>query len=299
MRAEVTEVGGPDGRRIAVAEWGDPDGTPVLLLHGTPGCRPGVVPRAVAAARPDVRFLAYDRPGYGGSDRAPGRRVVDAARDAAAVADALGVERFAVLGRSGGAPHALACAALLPGRVRRVAAMVSLAPRDAAGLDWTAGMTEFNVREYERALTGPERSAEVVAERREHILRDPEQLLKDIEGGLTASDRRIIADPGVREMLLLNYREALRESADGWLDDMVASVRPWGFDPEAVTRPVLLWHGAEDTFSPVDHFHWLARRLPRVRPVLAPGAGHFGAIAALPEVLDWLTGERTDDPPAV
>ncbi|TLS43525.1 alpha/beta hydrolase, partial [Streptomyces montanus] len=91
-----------DGRRLAFEEWGDKGGTPVVLLHGTPGCRYGSVPEKVREARPGVRFIAYDRPGYGESDRGPGRRVADAARDVAAVADALGLDRFAVLGRSGG-----------------------------------------------------------------------------------------------------------------------------------------------------------------------------------------------------
>lgn len=277
-----------DGRWLTVEERGDPDGTPVVLLHGTPGCRLGVVPEDVVAAHPGVRFIAYDRPGYGGSDRLPGRRVADAARDVAELADALGLDRFSVLGRSGGAPHALACAALLPARVRRAAALVSPAPPDAEGLSWFDGMAESNVEEYTRALTDPLGFADRLAARAAAIRRDPAHLLVSIRDGLTDADRRIVSAPAVGEMLLRNYREALRTSAYGWLDDNLALLSDWGFDPVAVTRPVLLWHGALDRFSPVGHFKWLAARIPRARPVLEPDAGHFGALEALPAVLDWL-----------
>jgi len=284
-----------DGRRLAFEEWGDPDGTPVVLLHGTPGCRHGVLPQDMIEARPGVRFIAYDRPGYGDSDRGPGRRVAQAARDVAALADTLGLGRFAVLGRSGGAPHALACAALLPTRVRRAAALASLAPPSSEGLNWFEGMAASNVEEFTRALTDPVDFADRLASRAAEIRADPAQLLASIRDGLTESDRRIISAPAVGDMLLRNYREALRTSAYGWLDDNLALLSHWGFDPARITRPVLLWHGAEDTFSPVGHFEWLARHIPRARPVLDPKGSHFSALEALPDVLDWLCATpRTD-----
>ncbi|WP_033324063.1 alpha/beta fold hydrolase [Streptomyces yerevanensis] len=277
-----------DGRWLAIEEWGDPGGTPVVLLHGTPGCRSGTVPQDLVDERPGVRFIAYDRPGYGDSDRGPGRRVAHAARDVAAVADTLKLGRFAVLGRSGGAPHALACAALLPNRVRRAAAMMSLAPPDAEGLRWFDGMTQSNVEEFTQALTDPLDFAERISARAAAIRKDPAQLLVSIRDGLTDSDRRIIAQPAISEMLLRTFREALRSSAYGWIDDDLALLSNWGFDPASIIRPVLLWHGAQDTLSPVSHFEWLAERIPRARPVLDPEAGHFGALEALPDVLDWL-----------
>ncbi|MEV3912072.1 alpha/beta fold hydrolase [Streptomyces canus] len=277
-----------DGRRLTVEEYGDPDGTPVVLLHDTPGCRLGVVPRDVVAARPHIRFIAYDRPGYGDSDRLPGRRVADAARDVAELAGALGLGRFSVLGHSGGAPHALACAALLPSRVRRAAVLASPAPPDARDLSWFDGMAESHVEEFTRALTDPLAFAGRLAARAADIRRDPAQLLVSLRDGLTDSDRRIVSDPAIGEMLLRAYREALRGSSYGWLDDDLALLSDWGFDPAAVIRPVLLWHGAQDRFSPVGHFTWLADRIPRVRPVLQQDTGHFGPLEALPAVLDWL-----------
>ncbi|MFF4033324.1 alpha/beta fold hydrolase [Streptomyces sviceus] len=291
----VHDIRTQDGRRLTVEEYGDPDGSPVVLLHGTPGCRFGVVPPDVVAAHPHIRFLSYDRPGYGDSDRLPGRRVADTARDVAELAGALKLGRFSVLGHSGGAPHALACAALLPSRVRRAAALASPAPPDARDLRWFDGMAASQVEEFTRALTDPLAFAERLDARAADIRRDPAQLLVSLRDGLTDSDRRTVSTPAVGEMLLRTYREALRGSSYGWLDDGLALLSGWGFDPATVTRPVLLWHGAQDTLSPVGHFTWLADRIPRVRPVLQQDTGHFGALEALPAVLDWLCAppERT------
>ncbi|MFF6778281.1 alpha/beta fold hydrolase [Streptomyces sp. NPDC012637] len=293
-----TPVRTDDGRWLVAEEWGNPSGTPVLLFHGTPGSRLATALPGLAERHPGVRFLSYDRPGYGDSARSPGRRVADAAPDAAAVADAFGVDRFAVVGRSGGGPHALACAALLPHRVRAAAVLVGLAPPDAAGLDWYADMTPFNVREYGLARdcldgTGPVALDRELADRAAAVRRDPERLIEDLRADLSPHDRPVVEDPRVRTVLLRGYREALRVSHHGWLDDCLAFVRPWGFDVSSVTVPVLLWHGLDDGFSPVGHTRWLAGRIPGARPVLVPGAGHFAAQYALPEVLRWLDGQDT------
>ncbi|MEU4279234.1 alpha/beta fold hydrolase [Streptomyces tanashiensis] len=282
-----------DGRLLVAEEWGDPSGTPVVLFHGTPGTRLGTLLPGLASQHPGFRFLAYDRPGYGESQRAPGRRVADAARDTAAVADAFGIERFAVVGRSGGGPHALACAALLPERVRAAAVLVGLAPPDAAGLDWQAGMTPFNVREYGLArarLDGrdPDGLEQDLAARAAVLRSDPVRLLDDLRAELSPHDLPVVEDPRVRTVLLRTYQEALRVSHHGWLDDCLAFVSPWGFGLTSITAPVLLWHGLDDAFSPVAHTRWLAGRIPGADPVLVPDAGHFAAQLALPDVLRWL-----------
>ena len=141
----------PDGRQLSTQVYGDPDGKPVFLLHGTPGSRLGPHPRPAVLHRLGVQLIAFDRPGYGESDRLEGRRVADAAADVLAIADAYGLDKFAIVGRSGGGPHALACAALLPERLTRAAVLVGLAPHGAEGLDWYDGMTDYNVLEYTAA----------------------------------------------------------------------------------------------------------------------------------------------------
>ncbi|MEV0093103.1 alpha/beta hydrolase [Streptomyces sp. NPDC050738] len=278
----------PDGRILMVERLGDPQGAPVFLLHGTPGSRLGPAPRGMVLYQRGMQVIAYDRPGYGRSDRMEGRTVADAAADVAAIADAMGLEKFAVVGRSGGAPHALACAALLPGRVTKAAALVALAPRDAEGLDWFEGMAEYNVTEYTIATDDPKELAARLIPRSDEIRKDPIRLLDQLRRDLTVSDRRIVSDAGVRSMLLRNYQEALRTSAYGWIDDALALSSPWGFDPADIPGPVMLWHGVQDVFSPVGHSRWLARRIPGATAVLEPAAAHFDALHALPGVLTWL-----------
>ncbi|MER5467341.1 alpha/beta hydrolase [Streptomyces sp. NPDC002685] len=287
-----------DGRLLRVEVTGDPRGRPVFLMHGMPGSRVGPRPRAMFLYQRGTRLISYDRPGYGGSDRHPGRRVADVARDVADVADALGIDRFAVAGRSGGAPHALACAALMPDRVSRAAALVGLAPRDAEGLDWFKGMTPSNVDEFRTAFTDQERFEARLILRAAAIRSDPVRLLKELLPELSDDDRQIVSDNTIRSMLLRNYREALRTSPYGWIDDALALTGDWGFDPADIQVPVLLWHGAEDAFSPASHSSWLAARISRATAVLEPGAGHFAALRALPRVLGWLLADKPSWPGA-
>ncbi|MFD6110483.1 alpha/beta fold hydrolase [Streptomyces yangpuensis] len=293
MRHQVRTA---DGRALTVERWGDPEGRPVFLLHGMPGSRLGPAPRGMVLYQRRMQLIAYDRPGYGGSDRHPGRTVADVAHDVAAVADSLGLDRFAVAGRSGGAAGALACAALLPERVTRTAAMVGLAPRDAEDLDWFAGMAASNVREYTTASTDPEELAARLIPRADGIRKDPGRLLDELRRELTDNDRMIVSDAGLRSMLLRNYREGLRHSAYGWIDDVLAFSRPWGFDPADIRCPVLIWHGELDVFSPVGHSRWLARRIPGATTTIEPAAAHFAALRALPDVLNWLLRDLPTPP---
>jgi pimeloyl-ACP methyl ester carboxylesterase len=281
-----------DGRRLAVEESGKPTGHPVFLMHGTPGCRLGPRPRPMVLYQLGIRLIAFDRPGYGGSDRAFGRSVADVAQDVTTIADVLGLSRFAVLGRSGGGPHALACAALLSDRVTRAAVLVGLAPVEAEGLDWFAGMTPANVEAFAAARLGVRGVGDRLARAAARISADPAALFADLREGLTDADRRTVADVGIRRMLLSNFAEALRSSAAGWIDDVIALVAPWGFDPAAVARPTVVWHGADDRFSPAGHASWLAARIPGARLVLHRGGSHFSAIDVIPGLLPWLAGSE-------
>ncbi|MFI8006745.1 alpha/beta fold hydrolase [Streptomyces sp. NPDC086010] len=296
MRSRVRTA---DGRHLMVERQGDPRGRPVFLLHGMPGSRLGPAPRGMVLYQRKTQLITYDRPGYGGSDRLPGRRVRDVVEDVRAIADSLGLERFAVVGRSGGAPHALACAALMPDRVTRGAALVSLAPWDAAGLDWFDGMAASNVLAYSTAAADPEGLAESFISRSAEIRQNPVRLLDDLRRELTDSDRTVVNDAGIRTMLLANYREGLRTSAYGWIDDAIAFCRPWGFDPADIRCPVMLWHGVKDVFSPVGHSRWLAGRIPGATTVLEPAAAHFDALSVLPTILNWLLEDNQHPEAAV
>ncbi|WP_405997152.1 alpha/beta fold hydrolase [Streptomyces sp. NBC_00829] len=292
-----------DGK-LAYEEWGDPKGYPVFLLHGTPGSRLGPRPLTFDLHKLAIRLIAYDRPGYGDSDRHYGRRVADAAKDVAAIADALEIERYSVVGRSGGGPHALACAALSPGRVASAAAVVTVAPPDAEGLNWLVGMADSNVMTYSMmARHSPDLTqvSALLARNADAIRRNPSSLLNSLNEEMPDVDRRVVEDAGIRDLLLLNYLSAVGESTGsrteledppeptGWVDDLVSFREPWGFKPEDIEGvPILLWHGEHDVFSPVSHFRWLAERIPGASAVLQPSAAHFAALPALPPILAWV-----------
>jgi pimeloyl-ACP methyl ester carboxylesterase len=275
-------------RRLGVRRWGPADGDPVFLLHGTPGCRLTIRPKDEELARLGVRLITYDRPGYGISDPHPGRSVADAAGDVAAIADALGMERFAVIGRSGGGPHALACAALLPERVTRVACLVGLAPYGAAGLDWSRGMVEMNRQQYGAAVLGRRHLAQHIYPQVIAMRANPEHLVRIIEAQAPQEDRERLRDPEYRAMFVDGIREAISRSVDGWAADSLAFTRPWGFDPQWISAPTLLWHGARDAFSPLSHTRWLAERIRSAVVMLSHRGSHLTASAVQHDALPWL-----------
>lgn len=291
-RAACREVKGPDDRVLTIDVSGAADGTPVFLMHGTPGSRSGPRPRGSVLHRLGVRLVSYDRPGYGGSTRHDGRTVADAAGDVAAIARELEIERFSVVGRSGGGPHALACAALLPDRVVRTAVLVGIAPADAADLDWYQGMARSNVDEYTTADANSSVLAELLRLKADQTRVQPEAIVEAIRSDLQRPDLRVVDDVAIRRLLTDTYAEALREGPYGWIDDVFAFRKPWGFRLEDIPGPVRLWHGADDTFSPVSHTRWLASKIPRAEVQVQAGAAHFGAVEVLPEMLSWLRNWR-------
>lgn len=276
------------GRILTVELTGARDGVPVFLLHGTPGSRRGPKPRTSELYRIGVKMISYDRPGYGGSQRQSGRTVADAACDIEDIANFLGVSRFAVVGRSGGGPHALACAALLPERVTRAAVMVGLAPPNIPELDWFEGMSDDNVSEYTAAEQDPAVLVQLVSEKAARTRADPEYLLETLVKDMSLTDRRIVGDYGVRGSITSSYAEALRSGNSGWIDDALAFRGNWGFRFEDVKCPVKLWHGAADRFSPPRHTTWLASKIPHADLEVRWGEGHFSAIKVLPRLLPWL-----------
>ncbi|RJL19505.1 alpha/beta fold hydrolase [Bailinhaonella thermotolerans] len=278
----MLEVRTDDGRTLAVEEWAEPSGRPVVYLHGTPLSRLARHPDEEMFRRLGIRLITYDRPGFGESSPMRGRRIADAAADVAAIADALGLDRFRVFGVSGGGPHALACAALLPGRVERVAALACPAPIDADGLDWYAGLIEMNADEARAAAQG--RDA-LEAHMKAEIAADLPSILPPIE-------QPILSRPEIRAMIGPAYAEAMRPGPDGAIDDTMALYGlPWGFDPAKITVPVYLWHGDLDTLVPAAHSRWLASRIPTATLRTDPGAGHAAHFDATPAMLDWLMSD--------
>jgi len=301
---------------LAVQWWGDPDGEPVFLLHGTPGSRLGPRPRGIVLERMGIRLISYDRPGYGLSTRRPGRTVADAALDVERIADALDIQEFAVVGRSGGGPHALACAAHLHGRVHRAALLVSLAPPDATGLVWDEGMTTGNVQAFAEAdrsaAEAPAGAAPVIAGlllQAANLKKDPESLIRLLQPELSDSDRRFVEDRAMRNLLTATYAEAVLNGGDGWIDDNFAVRSPWDFKFDDVHCPILLWHGGDDRFSPVSHTRWLAERLSAVRRgepdqikvtmQIESGAAHFAAFEVFVDVLNWVTEPELTPAPSL
>ena len=270
----------PGGRTLAYELLGPSDGNPVVSIHGTPGSRIGRFPVGDPYTAAGVRILKFDRAGYGLSTRLPGRSVGDCAGDVAAITDRLGWETFAVTGASGGGPHALACGVLLPERVSRVMVEASLAPFEATGLDWYADMANGNVEEFRAAERGEQAVRAVVEQEAEGIMErldgDPAELLGE-SYELADADVAAMSDEAVARELRATLREGLRQGFDGWVDDDLAFVNPWGFDPEAITVPVKVRYGATDTLVPAAHGRWLATHIPAAIEELDT-KGHLGSM---------------------
>lgn len=292
----MQEVKAPDGRRLSVESIGAPEGRPVFLLHGTPGGRDGPRPRGIILYRLGIRLISYDRPGYPGSDRKEDRTVADAAFDVEVIADYFGIGRFSVVGRSGGAPHALACAALLKDRVICAAALGGLAPYDAEGLDWLSGMTASNQRAYRHAGGDLRALIAMLNEQAGQVRSNSENLLKLLWPDLAEHDKNVIGNIAIRRKIAEVHAAALSENTDGWIDDVVALSRPWKFDPAEITVPVLLWHGRKDVFSPIMHTYWLSERIRSSELVVEDDAAHFGAVEILPRILTWIADQATEPP---
>jgi pimeloyl-ACP methyl ester carboxylesterase len=291
MDKQVQRVTAPDGRRLTAAEWGDPAGWPVFFLHGTPGSRFSRHPDEDLVRSAQVRMITYDRPGYGGSARQPGRTVAACAADVAAIADDLGIGRFAVAGGSGGGPHALAVAALLSHRVSRAACVGGVAPYPALGDAFFAGMDPQNVTEFGWALRGEAPLAaglqEKAVHRKQQAAAGPAQVLAKFD--LPEADQKVLARDDFAAMFRQTLAEELRQGVVGWVDDDLALVSAWGFDPAAIAVPTQVWYGTRDVLVPPGHGEWIARTVPGAT-VRLNELGHMGdPDADLRDLLGWLT----------
>jgi pimeloyl-ACP methyl ester carboxylesterase len=279
----------PDGRTLAVEESGDPGGRPILVHMGTPNSRLLYGPIMADAAARGLRLISYDRPGYGGSSPQPGRTVAHCAADVRTICAELGIGRLATWGISGGGPHVLACAALLPDLVTAAASLASPAPYGAEGLDYFAGMGQENVDDFSLFLTDEDAArAKAERDRDELLATSPEDAAKAIESLLTPTDAAALRGE-LAEYLTASQQAGLAPGIEGWFDDN-CTVRPWGFDLADITVPVLLLHGRQDMFVPFGHGEWLAAHIPGVEARLLDHEGHLTLMNnQVPEVHAWLS----------
>lgn len=278
----------PEGRTLEVVSAGPDDGRCLLFHCGTPfaaNVSRGLIEQT---AKRGLRFVTYSRPGYAGSTPRPGRSVGDVAGDVTVILDALGVEAFLCAGESGGGPHALACAALLPDRVLATATLAGAAPWPAEGLDWFAGMSPENVEEFEASVRGAEALTPVLERAAAH-LRDVTPEAVAAVGSLMGDADASVLTGEYAEFMATGLRRAVSNGIAGWRDDDLALVSPWGFDLEAIHTPVAVWQGGEDRVVPMAHGAWLAGHVPGARSHLLPAEGHLSlATTRLGDVLDGL-----------
>lgn len=264
-----------DGRRLALLLEGPEGGVPLLFFHGTPFAAVPHPRLADAAAERGLRTVSWSRPGYAGSTRRPGRTVGQVAEDASEVLSRLGAERFVALGWSGGGPHALACATLLADRCAGAATLGGVAPYGVDDLDWAAGMGPENVEEFAAAAAGEEALRAFLEQAATELTSVTGPEVAASLGGLVSPVDVAALDEPLADYLAAGMRAALGGGFDGWVDDDLAFVADWGFEPGSPRCPVTVWQGGQDLMVPPSHGAWLASHLPAVEGELLAGEGHL------------------------
>ncbi|HKB28507.1 MAG TPA: alpha/beta fold hydrolase, partial [Candidatus Limnocylindrales bacterium] len=279
----------PDGRTLDVYRAGSARDEVLLFHDGTPGA--GIVSNQFLATvgEHDLQFVAFSRAGYGGSTRRPGRSVADVADDVGTVLDHIGATQCYEIGFSGGGPHCLATAALMPERVKAGAVVGSVAPFGAVGLEYLAGMGAENIEEFGAALAGSETLQAFLDGWLPSFVTVSGEQIADALGDLVPPVDRAALTGDFAESVAADIRQGLSGGIWGWHDDDLAFVRPWGFDLTTLRVPFALWQGEEDRMVPFAHGAWLAHHVPGVRAHLLPDHGHLSlAVASLGWILDDL-----------
>jgi pimeloyl-ACP methyl ester carboxylesterase len=287
-----TETSTPDGRTLEVLTGGAEDGYPLLFHSGTPSAAAPYDRLDDAFAKVGLRMVTYSRPGYGGSTPrdldGPSSRIADDVPDSVAVLAHLGIDEFITLGWSGGGPRALACAALLPDRCRAAATLAGVAPYDAKGLDWGAGMGEENVEDFAAAVQGREVYTRLLEKTLPPVFEaTPEQLVSAFGGLVTPVDAAFITGD-FAEYLSRVFARAGAQGIVGAREDGLAIVEPWGFDLGRISVPVAVWQGRHDAMVPFAHGEWLSANVAGAKAHLFDDQGHLSLFAQIDAILEDL-----------
>ena len=279
----------PDRRLVDVLLAGHAGGVPLVLHHGTPGDATIFADWHEPCSARGIRLICASRPGYATSTRVAGRSVAQVAANVAAVLDQLGYDRFVTAGWSGGGPHALACAALLPDRCIAVATLAGVGPFGVDDLDFLADMGEENIAEFGAAVNGEAALRGWMGENAEPMRSVTGEMLAASFGSLAPPVDQEALTGGYATMLAAAFRRALEAGFDGWIDDDLAFIQPWSFDVHAIRAPVTAWQGDLDRMVPLAHGQWLAQHVPHAQSRLVPEHGHISLVTRYrDEVLDDL-----------
>jgi pimeloyl-ACP methyl ester carboxylesterase len=274
-----------DGRTLAWKEYGPADGVPVLQFQGTPGSRYSRHAHEDLYDRLGVRFIVFDRPGYGASSRLPGRGIAVIADDAAQLLDHLGLDTVHTSGGSGGGPHVLAFAATHPDRVRAATVVVGGTPLEEEDI---AGLIPINRDAWHAARVGWQALYDLLAPMREEVLKDPLAGFRGLMEAAPPSDQAVMEDPDWQRVLVESVTEAFRPGAEGWVDEGMALTLDWDFDVADVRCSVTWWHGDHDANAPIAPVHRLIERMSGVDLRIWTDAGHLEPYHRYEEILGEL-----------
>jgi pimeloyl-ACP methyl ester carboxylesterase len=282
-------VQAPDGRQLEVVTAGPETGRCYLYHSGTPSAAGAYPPLVAELSKRNMRLVTFSRPGYAGSSAMAGRAVGDVATDVQAILDALKIGSFFCAGASGGGPHALACAALLPDRVIATATLAGVAPWPADGLDWFTGMGQENLDEFGASMKGSDALEAYLTPEAASLNGVQPAAVAAALGGLVSDVDKAALSGGYAAYMAASFSRAVSTGIAGWRDDDIAFVTPWGFDLPSIQTPVAVWQGGADQMVPMAHGAWLAAHIPGAEPHLLPDEGHLSlALNKIGDVLDGL-----------